>query len=226
MKAHTIYKSIQLGVFIVLALVAGVLIFAVPELFHAAASDPSVMVICIILWAVLLLSFLFIFLDFKYFLTYRKEYNEMDSSVHSDPQSGISNRFSCDMLIEQYLDEPLPENMGCITFMITNMQEINRVYGHRAGNTLIRDFSMILRMTAQGLCFVGRNGGNNFLALFENCTEAEMATFLEVLDKKVEAHNKGGSALPIRYTYGKAYHETDTPTITDLIALSNRRLTK
>lgn len=228
MKTQTWYKSIQLAVMLIITAICLFLVLSDQNLYHAVANDSSIRILCVMLWAALLISFLFIFFDFKYFLTYRKDYSEMDYSVRSDPVSGISNRFSCDMLIEQYLDMPLPKDMACITFVITNMQDINRVYGHRAGNTLIRDFSMILRMTAQGVCFVGRNGGNNFLAIFEEGSQESIASMLSILEKKIEAHNSVDSALPIRYAYGVAFHETeaDAATITDLIALSNRRIPK
>lgn len=228
MKNQTWYKSIQLSIFLIFTAIALFLVLSDQEVFHAVANDHTMMILCVLLWAVLLLSFLFIFFDFKYFLTYKKDYSEMDQSVHNDPVSGISNRFSCDMLIEQYLDLPLPKDMACITFMITNMQDINRVYGHRAGNTLIRDFSMILRMTAQGVCFVGRNGGNNFLAIFEEGSQESIAGMLNLLERKIEAHNKVETALPIQYACGVAFHEKeeDAATITDLIALSNRRVSK
>lgn len=47
---------------------------------------------------------------------------------------------------------------------------INNTYGHVIGNATIQSFSDVLSGASVGLCFVGRNGGNKFLALFENCT--------------------------------------------------------
>jgi len=228
MRNQTWYKSIQLAIYLIITAIGLFMVFSDQDLFHAVSNDSNMMTLCVMLWAVLLLSFLFIFFDFKYFLSYKKDYTEMDYSVRSDPATGISNRFSCDMMIEQYLDMPLPKDMACITFIITNMQDINRVYGHRAGNTVIRDFSMILRMTAQGVCFVGRNGGNNFLAIFEQGTQESISSMLSILEKKIEAHNNVDTALPIQYSYGVAFHEAeaDAATITDLIALSNKRIAK
>ena len=66
----------------------------------------------------------------------------------------------------------------CITLDITNLKEINRSYGHLRGNDLIREFSLILQTASSGLCFVGRNGGNEFIALFENCSREKLKTFL------------------------------------------------
>lgn len=75
------------------------------------------------------------------------------------------------------------------------------------------------------LCFVGRNGGNKFMALFENCTAQKITLFLELVEKKTAHYNASSDSAPIVYKYGCAYRENESVrTITDLIALSNRRI--
>ena len=225
MKKQNRYKTVQLILFIIVAVVGLYRIFSDSEVYHQVAADSTMRLLCAILWLVLLLSFVFIFLDYTYFSSYKKDYKEMETAIHSDPMSGIANRFSCDMIIEQYLDKPLPKDMGCIMFDISNIQETNRLYGHVQGNTLIRDFSDILRVSAEDTCFVGRNGGNKFLALFEAGTEDQMQIFLDRIDQKVKNHNAQVNNHPIEYMYGKAFHEReDIGDITALISCANRRI--
>lgn len=182
-------------------------------------------IICILLWIVLGVSFLFLFLDFSLLGSFKQDYRDLNFAVHSDPIAGIANRFSCDAIIEKYLDQPLPDNIGCVMFSLTNISDINKLYGHTEGNHLIKDFSNILRMASVNLCFVGRNGGNTFLAIFENTDREHIDTFLERVHSKVASHNSGSSTYPIVYKYGIAFHENDSvKTITELIALSNRRI--
>ena len=227
MKKLDIFKTIQLIVYIVLALACAGLILLNPDLYHMIGEDSRVRLICGLLWFVFLISFLFILLDFNLLSSWKKDYRELDYAVHSDPVAGIANRFSCDALIEKYLDKPLPENMGCVMFDLTNIAEINQQYGHIQGNMLIRDFSNILRMTSLNLCFVGRNGGNKFIALFEDTDMEKINTFLLRVRQKTDEHNATEDTLPIQYQYGIAFHEGEaTPTVTDLIALSNRRIYK
>lgn len=192
------------------------------------ASDPSIRILCIALWLVLGLSFLFIYKDFSFFSSYKKDYRELNYAVHSDPLSGIANRFSCDVMIEKYLDRPLPEDLGCIMFDLSNVSEINKLYGHLQGNQLIRDFSNILDLASTDLCFVGRNGGNKFLSIFEKGSREDMELFLERVSQKAGAYNHDASNnLSIKYHYGIAFHEgEEIRTITDLIALSNSRISQ
>ena len=189
MKKLDIFKTIQLIVYIVLALACAGLILLNPDLYHMIGEDSRVRLICGLLWFVFLISFLFILLDFNLLSSWKKDYRELDYAVHSDPVAGIANRFSCDALIEKYLDKPLPENMGCVMFDLTNIAEINQQYGHIQGNMLIRDFSNILRMTSLNLCFVGRNGGNKFIALFEDTDMEKINTFLLRVRQKTDEHN-------------------------------------
>ncbi len=225
MKKLDIAKTVELIVFLLLALACAGLVLLDPELYHMAGSDGRIRFLCGALWLTLLLSFAFILLDFFLLSSYKRDFRELNHVVHSDPVAGIANRYSCDTLIDRYLDRPLPEKMGCIMFDLTNIGEINRKYGHIQGNILIRDFSNILRMTSLDLCFVGRNGGNKFLALFENASKDQIELFLDRVAKKTAAHNAKDGAYPIVYQYGIAFEEGDAaPTITDLIALSNRRI--
>ena len=225
MKKFDIAKTIQLIVFIIITLICAGLILMNPELYHLIASDSRVQMICVLLWAVLFISFLFIALDFSLLSSWKKDFRELNFAVHSDPVAGIANRFSCDAIIDKYLDKPLPKNMCCIMFDLTNIAEINKAFGHVQGNVLIRDFSNILRVTSLKLCFVGRNGGNKFIALFEDTDQDKIDIFLSRVETKVAEHNKRKNSHPIEYRYGIAFHESDEKlTVTDLIALSFKRI--
>ncbi|PWJ47230.1 diguanylate cyclase domain-containing protein [Faecalicatena contorta] len=225
MRKLDIFKTIQLIVYIILT---GLCVFRVmtdSEVYHYIATNSSIRMICVLLWVVLGVSFLFLFIDFSFFSSFKRDYRDLDFAVHSDPLSGIPNRFSCDALIEKYMDQPLPEDIGCIMFELSNIGEINRLYGHIEGNALIKDFSNILKTASINLCFIGRNGGNKFIALFEEGSEKKIETFLERIYFKVDSHNSGSDTRPIKYKYGRAFHEgTEVSTITDLVALANKRI--
>lgn len=225
MKKFDVFKTIQLILFIILTAVGLYVIFTDKELYQMIAQNAHIRTLCILLWVALVMVFLFIFMDFSLFSTFKKDYRELDFAVSSDPVAGIANRYSCDVMIEKYLDKPLPDNLGCIMFDLTNVGEVNQLWGHIKGNELIYEFSAILQSSSSNLCFVGRNGGNKFLALFEDTTSQKMNTFLTRVDKKIKCHNADSENIPIQYEYGTAYREgEEVKTITDLIALSNHRI--
>lgn len=224
MKKYSVYKTIQLVILIAVA--AGVLLWVLPNAraYHALANEPGSRLLAGALWVTLLVSFVFIFLDFTYFLNYRKEYREMELAASSDPVSGIANRFSCDILIEKYANKPLPERMSVMVLTLTNIQDINRLYGRMQGNLTIRDFSNILRISSADLCFVGRNGGNQFLAIFEEGTDDALALFRDRIEKRVNAHNRALDTTPIEYICAEARRsEAESDSLTSLIVLANSR---
>ena len=227
MKRFFNLRTLQLLFFIFITIDAAVLIFTDSELFHMVATNDSVRLLTMLMWFALLVEFVFILIDFTRDAHNRRDIHDLSSAVHSDPASGIANRYSCDMIINMYLDKPLPEDLGCMMIDLFNVGDINRDYGHVAGNDLIRQFSQLLLLSAGGECFVGRNGGNRFLVIFEDCTEEKIDTFLKNVEEAVYDHNNEKDALPIDCTYSLAFHEPadkDIYTITDLIALCNRRL--
>lgn len=227
MKKFDILKTVQLLIFIVLSGVALFIIFTDKELYQLIAVNSHIRILCILLWIVSGVSFFFIFLDFTLISTYKKDYQELDYAVSSDPVAGIANRYSCDTVIEKYLSKPLPSDLGSVMFELTNIREINDSHGHLAGNNAIREFASILQTASLNFAFVGRNGGNKFLAIIENCDQKKLDTFLERVTERLDRHNQLNPNLPLCIKYGVAFNEgSHVETITQLIALSNTRITE
>ena len=227
MKKQDLLKTIQLIVYIVLAAVSFYLIVLNSEIYHAIAQDPLMRMVCTLLWISLGLSFLFTLLDFNFFASFKKDYRELNYAVHSDPLSGLANRLSADAMIEKYLGKPVPDDFACAMIDLANIREINEIHGHLVGNGVIRDFSEILNTASLGLCYVARNGGNKFLAIFEKTGQEEINTFIDKVDMLVVQYNKTAGTKRIFHRMGVAFHEDPSlniKSVPELIALANRRI--
>lgn len=223
-KKFVLVKTIQLILFILITLAGLYLVFSNQELYQLIGSNPSVKLLSALLWLIAVLSFIFILWDFSSFTSLKKDYSELDFAVHNDHIAGIANRFSCDAMIEKYLDKPLPETVGCIMVDLINIRQINDQSGYLAGNAAIQAFSNILHTSSLGLCFVGRNGGNKFMALFEECTEEKINAFLKRIADAVTEYNREKDNHELKYCYGLAFREGENVlTINQLIALADRR---
>ena len=155
------------------------------------------------------------------------DYHNLYDVAYSDPLSGIPNRFSCDTIIEKYYDKKLPDDIACVMIDLSNLPEINTLYDHRTGNKALKDFSGILSTAAVSLCFVGRNGGNKFLAIFENCTDEKLNTFLDRVTDRVDQYNQASDSISMEYRIGKAMNRDEhLEQITKLISLANSRIPK
>ena len=223
MKKFDLIKTIQLIIFTIFALTCIALVLFNKELYHAIANNPTMKLICGLLWFCFGLVFVFIFIDFNLISSYKKDYHELDHAVHTDHISGLANRKSIDEFIEKHRNECLP----CVTLTPTNIEDINKAFGRTEGDNAIRDFSNILMMSSVGLCpFVGRNDGLNFLAFFEKtATKEDIDKFLANVEGRIASHNIINAEKSISYKHGIAFNEgEDANTITDMIKISARRV--
>lgn len=224
MKKFNIIRIIHMMLMLVFLVLCIYLLFIDRQLFHRIAQDKDLRLAVGLLWACFGLNFFVIILDYSLVSDYKRDYRELDFAVHSDPLSGLANRNSCDAIIERYADKPLPRGIGCVMIELSNIQDINARLGHAQGNVVIRDFSNLLKMASVSLCFVGRNGGNKFLAIFEESDRDQIDQFLVRLDQKVKKYNEKNPMQAIRFRYGVAFDEPEDYSITGLVALSNRRI--
>jgi diguanylate cyclase (GGDEF)-like protein len=227
MKRFDRLKTIQMVILIVLTCIALFTIIRDVDLYRLIASDPHVRRICIILWIALGISFVFLFYDFNSYANLKRENMELDHAIYSDALTGIANRYSVDVYLGQFLNKPLPKDMGAITLDLTNLGEINSRLGHVGGDAAIQAFSEILQNAASGACFIGRNGGNKFVAIMQDCSQNRIDKFLEGIERQVAERNQSHADMQIKYCYGVAFEEGDeAKTLTELVALSDRRAWK
>ena len=224
MKRFDKVKTIQLAVLILLACVSIYLIFIRGDLYSDIAKEPGMRWLAIVLWLTFGVSAGFLFYDFNSYADLKRENMELDNAIYSDALTGIANRYSVDVYIGQYLNKPLPADMGCVTCEITNMADINEKLGHTGGDMIIQAFSDILKNASKGVCFIGRNGGNKFVAIFRECTNKQIEDFIRIIDEQVKERNAAGSDHEIKYSVGAAFDEGDkVHMLTELVALSDRR---
>lgn len=224
MKKLSNLKLIQLSVFIVLTL-AGVYVLLQDEVKQYVFSSGPPTALFALIWILLVIDFLFLLLDFDFIKSNKLNYHGLYEAAYADSVSGLPNRFSCDVIIEKYADSTLPEHIGCMMLDLTNLPEINSSYSHAEGNEALKQFSHILTAAALSEGFVGRNGGNKFLALFEECDQEKLNHFLSDINNKVETHNAQPDTPPLRFRAGSALNcNENLDHITDLIALANQRI--
>lgn len=226
-KKSELIKTVQLVLFLLITAAGLFDVFMDGELYQMIGSNRSVRFISMLLWLTLGISFIFILIDFRISASMKKDYKELDFALRNDRVAGIANRYSCDAMIDKYVDRPLPDNFGCVMLEISNIREINDAYGHTRGNGAIQEFANILLTSSVGICFVGRNGGNKFMALFEDCDAERMNSFLVRVNAKIDLHNRRNDTPPLEYRTGTAFSAEDkVGGITQLISLSDKRLSQ
>lgn len=217
-------KTLELLIFLAIAGLCFYMIVIESNVYHLIADSKELQLVCGLLWASLFVAFIFIFIDLSLYSKQKKAINALDYAVHSDNLAKIANRQGIDEVIDKYVGLPLPENMGCAMFILTSLNDINKHHTRADGNTQIRNFSIILKLASADVCFVGRNGGNVFMAIFENANSMQVESFMERICEKVREYNRKKNNLPMYYQVGLAYHEDESiDSINKLISLASQR---
>ncbi|MDD3367976.1 MAG: GGDEF domain-containing protein [Lachnospiraceae bacterium] len=118
-----------------------------------------------------------------------QESDEIRKAAYLDDLTGLPNRFSCDLIFQMYADPSSIKNIGCASIVISNLVTINESVGRDSGNQVIADFCQILEDIGKDLGFVGRNGGNEFLFIVEDCNRSKMEEFFQSLNKRLKRYN-------------------------------------
>lgn len=221
MKQFKRNKTIQLSVMLVLILGLFYFIFSDAGIFHDIATNGNALRIFIVFWGLLLVSIIGLVYDFSVYTELKRKYGEMDMAMYSDPLTGLGNRSSLDAFIDSYKNRKLPEGIGAITIRLTGIGEINEKYGNAEGDRIIKTLSNILSTCAKNRAFVGRNGGNNFLALFRDATAETLQGFMTDVSSEVDKFNEHTKAAKLTFSYGIALHTAeDSLEVTELVAQS------
>lgn len=154
----------------------------------------------IVLFAAALIA---LYYNFNQIAPALKESDELQKTAFLDDLTGMPNRYSCDLVFEMYGKNQSIENIGCALIIIGNLVTINATSGRDAGNQVIIDFCRILEDIGEDFGFVGRNGGNEFLLVIEDCNKEKMDDFFRQLDDRLTRYNclELNDAIDIYYKY-------------------------
>ena len=225
MKVFDRVKTVELFAFVAFAAVCFYRIVVASNIYQEMATDSNLRIVCLLLWAAMFMCFFMIFIDFSMFSRQNQNLTALSQAANTDTVARIGNRFSVDSIIDEYAEKDIPREMGCAMIELVSLKDVNAKQGRMGGNDHIRNFSLILTMSALDECVVGRNGGNRFIVLYEKEADLHLEVFLDRLAEKVRDHNASGKHAKIVYNCGTAYAGIDDITsITRLIALSSMRL--
>ncbi len=96
----------------------------------------------------------------------KHKFEELAERASKDALSGLLNRETAEMYINQRLDNML-QNETCALFIvdIDNFKHVNDTLGHQAGDEAIRQSAHILSSLFRATDIVGRLGGDEFIIL-------------------------------------------------------------
>jgi len=97
----------------------------------------------------------------------------------TDALTGIYNRLGFDDQVEQYMRQNPQKH--CIVAMldIDDFKLVNDMYGHAAGDGVLKKLAESMKQYFSKDAILGRNGGDEFSIFIPDCTVAEVKPFLK-----------------------------------------------
>ena len=128
----------------------------------------------------------------------------LQKKVYLDEATGLPNKNKC----EEILDDPTilqPDTLVSVcVFDLNNLRTINNNLGHDKGDEYIRTFAVQLRKAVPENWFVGRDGGDEFIAIFTDADHAKIRKCLEDIRTCCREYSLLHPEMPISYAAGYA----------------------
>jgi diguanylate cyclase (GGDEF)-like protein len=219
-----IYKVVSLVILAFLTALLGVLFHKYKALFHEMYDGGTPIIFIVMATAIVLFVFS-ILLDFYVLGKTASIGRHLNRLAYLDKLTGLPNRYSCDLLIESFNAPNRLPTAGFLLFRINNLVSVNSDTGHDIGNFLIAEFCSMLEDISQEYGYVGRNGGNEFIVLMDDCDSTKLDMFLMDLTKRIHGYNELNVGAPLIVAYSKALNfDEKMEKISDLISLGYTRL--
>lgn len=155
----------------------------------ASAADMAVLVLTLVMQTVSALRIM-------------KANRDLQQKAYLDLHTGLPNKSKCEELLHEpdFVQEPL----ACVMFDLNNLKKVNDTLGHTEGDRLILNFARILRQNIPQQDFVGRYGGDEFIAIVHNANKNSMVQLMKDLQAEVDRFNEDEENVKISFAFGWA----------------------
>ena len=149
----------------------------------------------------------------------------LQKKVYLDEATGLPNKNKCEEILRQETPTSPDAPVAMCMFDLNNLRTINNNLGHEAGDAYIRSFAEQLAKIAGPACFVGRDGGDEFIAMMQNASHADVEAQLAKLRALCAEYSQANPAMPISYAAGWALSsDFGTPTLRELLREADKNM--
>lgn len=143
-----------------------------------------------------------VFRDNSALATMRAQFSELEHLALIDPLTEIGNRRYLEMHVRARLDEMerYGWRFGLLFCDIDKFKAVNDTHGHQAGDEVIRMVAQTLAACIRPFDFVGRWGGEEFMAIVTRVERWQLLAIAERLRALVEQAVITSGVEPIRVT--------------------------
>ena len=137
-------------------------------------------------------------------LRYAAQNRILQSKVYLDEATGLPNKNKCEEILNASDLLSAQDAVAICVFDLNNLRNINNNLGHDKGDEYIRSFAVQLRIAVADEYFVGRDGGDEFIAVLKNVTRMQVEECLRDIREQAAKYSKEYPEMPISYAVGYA----------------------
>jgi len=137
------------------------------------------------------------------------EQKKLQEKIQIDTLTSTFRKKYFDAQLEQHIDEG--EAFGLIVIDIDDFKHINDTYGHQIGDSVLKEFALLLKKNIRKDDILARWGGEEFLLILQSDNRESVVRKAETLRKIIEAHTfKGIKHLTASFGVAWSYPEDDS----------------
>lgn len=142
----------------------------------------------------------------------QEKYDEKKKDSVTDGLTQMYNKKFMEESVARAIKNALRENIPITVVMsdIDHFKKVNDTFGHQAGDHVLKQVAQILKDIMRDTDLAGRFGGEEFIVLLNNCSEAGSLIFCERLRKCVAASpfRFDKNEIPVTLSQGTAtFHQ-------------------
>ena len=122
----------------------------------------------------------------------------------TDALTGIYNRLGFDDQVEQYMRQNPQKHCVVAMLDIDDFKLVNDMYGHVAGDGVLRKLAESMKQNFSKDVILGRNGGDEFCIFMPDCTAVEVKPFLKKFTEETRNFYCKGEAHTFTISLGFA----------------------
>lgn len=151
---------------------------------------------------------------------------ELQNKVYLDEATGLPNKNKCEEALGQEQPVSAEAPVAVCVFDLNNLHMVNNNFGHEKGDEYIRSFAQQLGSVASETCFVGRDGGDEFIAVLWDADRAAVESCLARIRANVNEYSGAHPDMPISYAVGYALSSDfdEPPTMRELFSQADKNM--
>lgn|GEM_PF-721643 len=149
---------------------------------------------------------------------------ELVQRANRDLFTGLFNKTCCNELLEN--SAPVKGQAALIMIDLNDLKYTNDTMGHEAGDEMIVSFVGILKAEALQGAFLGRYGGDEFIAYIEGADKKKVSEMISRVEIGTATHNAANRGPDISYSIGVAFSDEfdQQPTVHQLFQKADERM--